>query len=166
MNSLYGKFGMNPRMTEGVLESASAASTKLNFLRQGASEDFIQITEDLNINFYPIVYNTNLDYYDEKDYNKVLKRALFISLPIAMAVTAYARVELMKYKTAVEGSVLYTDTDSIFTTTPLPDKYIGNNLGQMKLEHVANKAVFIAFLLSCVGVSLHSKLTPNKTSLP
>lgn len=78
---------------------------------------------------------------------RVIKRSLLISLPISIAVTAYARMELMKYKLSVKGSVLYTDTDSIFTTTPLDDYFIGNNLGQMKLEYIADKAIFIAFLL-------------------
>jgi len=36
------------------------------------------------------------------------------------------------------------DTDSIFTTTQLSSQFIGNKLGQMKLEYVANKAIFIA----------------------
>jgi len=36
------------------------------------------------------------------------------------------------------------DTDSIFTTTQLPEHNLGSALGQMKLEYVANKAIFIA----------------------
>jgi hypothetical protein len=39
--------------------------------------------------------------------------------------------------------VYYTDTDSIYTNKPLPDNYIGKELGLMKLELVFNDAVFL-----------------------
>jgi hypothetical protein len=49
-----------------------------------------------------------------------------------------------KYKLASLDNILYTDTDSIFSTQALPNEYLGNKLGQMKLESVSNKAIFIA----------------------
>lgn len=53
---------------------------------------------------------------------------------IAAAVTSYARMEMVKYKTLNNVSVLYSDTNSIFTDKPLPDIFIGKELGQMKNE--------------------------------
>jgi len=38
----------------------------------------------------------------------------------------------------------YSDTDNIVINKPLPEKLIGKELGLMKLEHVINKAVFLA----------------------
>lgn len=72
---------------------------------------------------------------------------LQISLPISAAVTAYARMNIYQYKDYVvkQGGILYySDTDSIFTSIPLPDNMISGELGKMKLEYVADRAVFLA----------------------
>lgn len=46
---------------------------------------------------------------------------LNISLPISMAVTAYGRMKLYEFKQIVgPESLLYSDTDSVFTTKQLP----------------------------------------------
>ena len=41
-------------------------------------------------------------------------------------------------------NMLYTDTDSIDTTELLNPKFIGDDLGQFKLEHVFDEAVYLA----------------------
>jgi hypothetical protein len=38
----------------------------------------------------------------------------------------------------------YSDTDSVVISSPLPAEYVGNNLGQLKLEHTIDRAVFLA----------------------
>lgn len=38
----------------------------------------------------------------------------------------------------------YSDTDSIIIDTALPDYLVGTKLGQVKLEHVINRAIFLA----------------------
>lgn len=45
-----------------------------------------------------------------------------------------------KFKHIPNNNPLYTDTDSIYLLHPLEDKYVGNELGQFKLEIIANKA--------------------------
>lgn len=42
------------------------------------------------------------------------------------------------------GTLFYSDTDSIYSSIPLPDNMISSNLGSMKLEYVADRAVFLA----------------------
>lgn len=46
------------------------------------------------------------------------------------------------FKNNPDFKIYYSDTDSIFINKPLPDW--GSSLGQMKLEHVIYKAVFLA----------------------
>jgi len=40
-------------------------------------------------------------------------------------------------------TVYYSDTDSIVLNRPLPNSFVGNELGQMKLEHLVLKGVFL-----------------------
>ena len=54
------------------------------------------------------------------------------NVAIASAITAYARVEMMKYK--LNDTVCYTDTDSIFTTDKLSEDLVGADLGLVKDE--------------------------------
>ncbi len=54
------------------------------------------------------------------------------NVAIAAAVTSYARIHMIPYK-LLPGCV-YTDTDSIFTTSKLPDHLLGTEIGEMKDE--------------------------------
>ena len=49
-----------------------------------------------------------------------------------------------KYKLASLDNILYTDTDSIDIDKPLDPKYVGEELGQLKLEHIFDEAVYLA----------------------
>jgi hypothetical protein len=56
-------------------------------------------------------------------------------------ITSYARVLLHSY---MNDKTLYCDTDSIFTTEPLPDNQVHDSeFGLMALEHTLNRAYFI-----------------------
>lgn len=87
--------------------------------------------------------STNLDYDLVNDINQSLQYDLDLILPIrfvksnvaiASAVTSYARIEMIKYKTLPNVILYYTDTDSIFINKELPQELVGNELGQMKDE--------------------------------
>lgn len=54
------------------------------------------------------------------------------NVAISSAVTAYARIHMISFK--IGGSCIYSDTDSIFTTKKLEDKFIGYEQGLMKDE--------------------------------
>ena len=41
-------------------------------------------------------------------------------------------------------NLYYSDTDSAVTDAPLPDIMVGDGLGMFKLEHVIQRAVFLA----------------------
>ena len=54
------------------------------------------------------------------------------NVAIAAAVTSYARIQMIPFK--IDGSCVYSDTDSVFSTKKLDDKFIGSDLGLMKDE--------------------------------
>jgi DNA polymerase elongation subunit (family B) len=59
------------------------------------------------------------------------------SLPSAIAVTSYARIEMMELKILLAKlgiKLYYTDTDSFFVVKELPAYLIGKELGQLKDE--------------------------------
>lgn len=69
------------------------------------------------------------------------------NVAIASAITSYARIAMIPVKTDINNPPFYTDTDSIFTSKPLPDSMIGTGLGQFKDElhgAVITKALFLA----------------------
>ena len=66
-----------------------------------------------------------------------------VNIAIGLTVTSYARIIMSKFKNNNQliGNLYYSDTDSIFCDKPLPDKFVGKELGQMKLEHLLTKFV-------------------------
>jgi hypothetical protein len=54
------------------------------------------------------------------------------NVALASAVTSYARIHMIPFK--INGKCVYSDTDSAFMTEPLPNEFIGDDLGFMKDE--------------------------------
>jgi transcription initiation factor TFIIIB Brf1 subunit/transcription initiation factor TFIIB len=82
------------------------------------------------------------DLEDEKTYNNI---TLNVSIPISTAVTAYARMYMSKFKRMFKklGIILYySDTDSFIINKSLDQKYIGSELGKLKLEHTFDEGVY------------------------
>jgi hypothetical protein len=71
-----------------------------------------------------------LDFTEIKNLNKTVKS----NVALSAAVTAYGRIEMIKYKTLPDITIYYSDTDSIICNKPLPSYLVGNKLGQMKNE--------------------------------
>lgn len=76
--------------------------------------------------------------------HQILYHGQDINIAIASAITAGARVEMSFFKNNPNFKLYYSDTDSAVIDAPLPDFMVGNGLGQMKLEHTINKAIFLA----------------------
>lgn len=76
--------------------------------------------------------------------NSSKNKPLNISIPIAATITACARVHMTQFKNSEGVNLYYTDTDSIDIDAPLNSKFIGQELGKMKLEHIFEGAVFLA----------------------
>ena len=128
LNSLYGRFGMSPYLEAYKFDDYT--------LRNEPAKDILILFEDIGLVSY--MFSRNTDVSKSKGYY------LNISLPIAMAVTAYARMHMYQYKQLLGDNLLYSDTDSIFSCVPLPEFYVGNKLGQMKLEYIGIRAAFPA----------------------
>jgi hypothetical protein len=148
LNQLYGYFG---RSLE-VINTMNVSSKDLAlYLKTRIIDNYIQISKDiyvllvkLNLN-YNIIKRLNIEISKDAKYTSDYK-TVKSNVAIAAAVTAYARIEMMKYKTLKDYSVYYTDTDSIILDKPLPANLVGKELGQMKDElngSVMVKAYFL-----------------------
>jgi hypothetical protein len=142
MNSLYGKFGMKTQTTEVCIYDCSTDKGKENFRNEldiyGESiQDYIHLDDHFVIvrdSLIKLKYNEDLDMYHGLDVN----------IAIASAITAGARVHMSFFKNNPNFNLYYSDTDSTVTDAPLPDYMVGSKLGQMKLEHTINRAIFLA----------------------
>jgi DNA polymerase elongation subunit (family B) len=74
-----------------------------------------------------------------------------VSIPIASAITAYARIHMSEFKNNSDFKLFYTDTDSIYINKPLDDSLVSETvLGKMKLENVIEKAIFLSPKVYCL----------------
>ena len=127
LNSLYGRFGMNPQMQNHVIVSEKES---LKIIRNYNVNEII----DLNNGTFFISYTILEEPSDQvKQQNN--------SVVISSAVTAYSRIFTSPFK---NDQLLYFDTDSIDTTEILDPNLVGNKLGQWKLEHEFDDVVFLA----------------------
>jgi len=135
MNSTYGRFGLRPYLSECEILNKEDEN------KWSHRKDILEIREfgDKVLVVTEAIYNEELS--TKKDGNN-----LQISIPIAAAVTALARIEINRVKryAANNDDLYYSDTDSIVTTGTVPQEMIGPKLGQLKLECTAEKGVFLA----------------------
>jgi DNA polymerase type B, organellar and viral len=131
MNSLYGRFGMSPIMDKHLILDSDTAKEKYY------KDDKLVITNIINL-----TDNKELiSFHFLKDYNKNVN----ISIPIASAITAYARIYMSKFKNKYQDNLFYTDTDSIYLNIKLDPSFISNKiLGFFKLEKIFESAIFLA----------------------
>lgn len=135
MNSLYGRFGMSSNLNTHLIVN----NTELNDMIDRISSKNAKVSETVDLNNDKTLLTIELN---DENLNTLIDRD--ISIGIASAVTAYSRIFMSEYLADPNLDVLYTDTDSIYTTTPLPDALINNELGGWKLEEEFKEAVFIA----------------------
>ena len=129
LNSLYGRLGMNPEMENHSIVTNDQA---LSFHKKYDISNVLDLQNGKEL----ISYFNNI--------NKESNNKLNISIPISAAITAYARIHMSQFKTMKNTTLFYTDTDSIDIDKPLDPKFIGSELGKMKLEHIFKKVIFLA----------------------
>lgn len=138
LNSLYGRFGMNyTTLVSKHVIIYNVLSYQL--LDKHIINDIIELDNDqILVSYVPrdVDDQLNLEYFDNIRFN--------ISIGIAAAVTACARIHMSQFLGDKNLNVLYTDTDSIDIDKQLDSKFIGPELGLMKLECVFEEAVFLA----------------------
>ena len=140
MNSLYGKFGMKLERTEVNIFNLNLTVDKiaLKALLDKVGES-IQDHIDLGDNKYLFVRNTLSNILDDDSYH-----GSDVNIAIASTVTSAARVYMSQFKNNPNFNLYYSDTDSVVIDNKLPEFVIGDKLGQVKLEYIVKKAVFLA----------------------
>ena len=132
LNTLYGRFGMDPHM-ESHLIIDNEETLKLNTQRVITNVVDLKNGKEL------------VSFFDDHDWSAEFeKKSLNISVAISACVTACARIHMSKFKTMDDLTLYYSDTDSIDIDKPLDSKYVGTELGKMKLEHIFDDALFLA----------------------
>lgn len=146
MNSLFGRFGMKPiknivkLVTKEESDQIHLYHDIVDNISLNNNLEYIKYNIDINDLFYEL---NGLDKYEEL-INKldINQNEIETSLPIAIAITAYARMYMNQF--IQKYNCYNTDTDSLFTDTPLPVELVGDKLGQFKLEMVASETYFIS----------------------
>jgi hypothetical protein len=146
MNSLYGKFGMNPIKEDFAIIKLEELDS---YLANNVGSEVIQEAEGHAIVSTPRAWllDTSLhNYFDQTDETRTARfRAGLVTksnVAIASAITAYARIALTSHMMDPNNPVFYHDTDSIVLQHPLPSSAVGIELGQMKLEYTIEAGVF------------------------
>ena len=142
MNSLYGKFGMKLENTIVEMYDTSIDS-ELDLFKDVLDvygktlQDFIKIDD-----IYITIRNSliSLKYNDEED----MYHGLDVNIAIASAITGGARMWMSVLKNNPLFNLYYSDTDSVVIDKELPQFMVGDGLGQLKLESVVKRAVFLA----------------------
>ena len=134
MNSLYGRFGMNPNMEQHIIvkenESVKIFENKI-------------IVDRISLNNGKELVSMKNDINNEEEISSNLN----ISVTISAMITAASRIKMIEYFEYINKNnikIFYTDTDSLYINKPLDNKFINNELGFMKLEGVYDRGVFLA----------------------
>ncbi len=132
LNQIYGIFGRR----KDLIQTINIYNTDLpKYFATSIIKTIIEINEEIST----LLIHNNVDSDIVKELNAYFETDICSSyvevksnVAIAAAVTAYARIHMIPFK--LLPGCTYTDTDSIFTTSKLPDNMIGKELGLMKDE--------------------------------
>lgn len=134
MNSLYGRFGLKQELTEH------------NFMTKSEIEELLMSCESTTIeDIIPLDFIEKSLVISTKNSDEV---SLKSSIPIASAITAYARMERAEILLDESLDILYFDTDgfkSLQKITELPKyKHLDHNgLGGLKYEGTFSESIFL-----------------------
>lgn len=132
INSLYGRFGINPKLTMTEICDDDRFSI---LMRLNGFMDTYKLDGNINIAKSKI----NIDGKHSDSWQPPSNSAI----QIEAAITAYAIIFMYPYIS--RDDCYYTDTDSVVLGQPLPDSDISSSvLGKLKLEHQISKGYFLA----------------------
>jgi hypothetical protein len=142
MNSLYGKFGM--KSTSSKVEIYNMDKPEEQKSLSDILDDYGEFIQDtIRVGQHTIIVMHDLSNYSYSMDNDMY-HGLNVNIGIASAITSYGRMFMSRFKNDPDCKLYYSDTDSIVVDRPLHSKYVGNKLGQFKLEHHIREAVFLA----------------------
>lgn len=147
MNSLYGKFGMSSESTTVEIFNISTEAKLIQFHQlldkiSSSVQDFTMF-DDPQGHKHVIVVRDNLSKYSHTD-SVDNYHGSDVNVAIAAFITAGGRIWMSLVKNSTNFNLYYSDTDSAIVDKPLPSVMIGDKLGQFKLEHTIQRAVFLA----------------------
>jgi hypothetical protein len=138
LNSLYGRFGLTPNLPKNVILNNEELDQLFKDNPNVKIKNLVDLEEGKTL--LQISNNNNPDLSSGD-----------VNIAIASFITANARIYMShfladpaKYFNLPGLVIYYTDTDSIFTNMPLPEQFVGKELGKFKLEYVFEEAVFLA----------------------
>ena len=131
MNSLYGRFGMEPDLPESRV------------LTEDEFNEFV-ITPGIDVMDDIILDKMHLTSFKKRSSSEKSYSLPNISIPIAAAIASYSRIQMTDYVMSNSDNICAIDTDGIKITSVLPASQVGKELGQMKFEGQFKQAVFIA----------------------
>lgn len=145
LNSIYGYLGRKPEM----LKTEIISHEKINQMLQLYPIHNVVWLNDKSV---LIVRETTpfstLNIKDKLKIKPSLENpAIINNVAIASAITSYARITIIPFRTDVNNPPFYTDTDSIFLQYPLNHSLIGNAIGLVKDElkgSYITEALFLA----------------------
>ncbi len=145
LNSLFGRYGMNQNIYANkrkIISDDDFLSYKNKFKILNI-EIINDLTKELYIEYEDLAFIENMNMNSGFNSTKDPK----ISVPIASAITANARIQLAWFKNNPLFNLFYCDTDcahiDIDLSTIRPD-LIGPELGQLKLENEFKEVVYLA----------------------
>jgi hypothetical protein len=138
LNTLYGRMGQKREYRSNIITSDLSLMEKIE-----KTFSNIKVTTLLdNVACYsydnapnPNLLKDNPDLFNEllNSFEKSVETRIS-NIAIAAVITAYARIEIDKFKRLPDIECLYSDTDSLITNKPLPKEFLGDGIGQMKNE--------------------------------
>lgn len=175
LNSLYGRFGMQSESTVTSIfdrDEIQKMKEKLFLF------DLMFIQEVGNKIILKMKSTPSLDKLNKAFEEKIIDRSQYnfymsfvqkksdhsnVAVQIASSITAYARLEMHKYKVLDNYQVYYSDTDSLFLDKPLPANFVSDKLiGKFKLEGEVKEAFFAAPKLYTVTYKNEISITKAK----
>jgi DNA polymerase type B, organellar and viral len=145
MNSLYGRYGMELIIHDLIIINNEDYQ---DFDNKGIILDRLDLDNE-----HCMITWINPEKHEDLYFNNIKNNNNNISVPIAAAITAYARIFMSKFKNVNESifKLFYSDTDSIHIIIYDKQKFdilfpnlIGNGLGQLKIVHKFKKVIYIA----------------------
>jgi len=130
LNSLYGKFGLDPYLPISEIIDLDQQGDYIN------NPDF-SIEEIINFGSRSLIQYTD----NSLDRDSINQN---VCVAISASITAYARIFMSQFLADTNIDILYTDTDSFAIRGVLDPKFVGPDLGLFKLEHKFKEATFLA----------------------
>ena len=146
LNSLYGRLALKSDQTKLSIVRSAVEDSKLTKISLTEQSEVLIRGNNLNLVLSRGPLDSDIvQLVNEEKLYKVNRLEFHATDPWAgkgssvqysAAISAYARMYLNQFKNIPGNDYLGGDTASIILSKPLDSKYVGNNLGQFKLEYV------------------------------